>query len=81
MYIFDDKHTSSTAHYGAGNYVTNIENTTKADYETYLKQIEEQGFVKYADNGEGIDCAVFCSTYTKDNFVITASYYTRENKL
>ena len=71
---------SSTAHYGAGTYVTNIENTTKADYATYLKQLEEQGFVKYADNGEGIDNSVFCSTYTKDNFVVTASHYTRENK-
>ena len=71
---------SSTAHYGAGTYVTNIENTTKEDYESYLKQVEEKGFVKYADNGDGIDYAVFGSTYTKDNFVITVSYYTRENK-
>ncbi len=80
MYILGDKHMSTTAHYGSGTYVTNIENTTKAEYEAYLKQFEERGFVKYADNGEGLDYAVFCSTYIKDNFVITISHYTRENK-
>lgn len=80
MYILDDKQILSATHYGAGTYVTNIENTTQADYEVYLKQFEERGFIKYADNGEGLDHAVFCSTYIKDNFVITVSHYTRENK-
>lgn len=67
-------------HYGAGTYVTSVEDTTKTDYEAYLKLVEENGFVKYADNGEGLDKAVLCSTYTKDNFVLSISYYSREKK-
>ena len=68
-------------HYGAGTYVTYIEDTTKADYEAYLKKAEEKGFAKYTDNGEGLDNAVFCSTYTKDGLVLTVSYYSREKKI
>lgn len=73
--------TAKMDHYGAGSYVTTVENTTKADYEAYLKSVEESGFVKYADNREGLDNAVFCSTYTKDKFVLTVSYYSREKKI
>lgn len=67
-------------HYGAGTYVTCVEDTAKVDYEAYLKLVEESGFVKYADNGEGLDKAVLCSTYKKDHFVLTVSYYSREKK-
>lgn len=67
-------------HYGAGTYVTYVEDTTKEDYEAYLKLVEEGGFVKHSDNGEGLDYKVFCSTYTKDDFVLTVSYYSRERK-
>lgn len=67
-------------HYGAGTYVACIEDTTREDYEAYLRQAEGHGFVKYADNGEGLDNAVFCSTYTKDGLVLTVSYYSREKK-
>ena len=67
-------------HCGAGTYVTNMENTTKADYEAYLRQVEEHGFIKYADNEEGLDKAVLCSTYAKDHFVLNISYYSREKK-
>lgn len=68
-------------HCGAGAYITNVENTTKADYKAYLKQLEGNGFVKYADNGEGLDNAVLCSTYTKEHIVLHVAYYSRENKL
>jgi len=78
--MLDDKHTSSTEHYGAGTYVTCIEDTTKADYESYIKQFEDKGFVKFSDNGEGLDHAVYCSTYAKNNFVLTISYYSRQRK-
>ena len=67
-------------HYGAGTYVTYVEDTTKEDYEAYLRLVEESGFLKHSDNGEGLDNAVFCSTYTKDDIVLTVSYYTREKK-
>ena len=67
-------------HYGAGTYVTYVEDTTKKDYEDYLKLVEENCFVKHSDNGEGLDCKVFCSTYTKDDLVLTVSYYSLEKK-
>ena len=47
-------------HYGAGTYVTYVEDTTKEDYEAYLKLVEEGGCVKHSDNGEGLDYKVFC---------------------
>lgn len=72
--------TARMDHHGAGTYVTYVEDTTKEDYEAYLKLVEESGFVKHSDNGEGLDHKVFCSTYTKDNFVLTVSYYSLEKK-
>lgn len=72
--------TAKAEHYGAGSYVTTVENTSKADYEAYLNQVEACGFVKYADNGEGLDNAVFCSTYARDELVLTVAHYSRENK-
>ena len=67
-------------HYGAGTYVTYIEDTSKQQYNDYLQLVEESGFLKHSDNGEGLDNAVFCSSYTKDDMVLTVSYYAREQK-
>lgn len=67
-------------HYGAGTYVTYVEDTTKEDYEAYLRLVEESGFTKHSDNGEGLDNKVFCATYTKEDFVLTVSYYAMERK-
>lgn len=67
-------------HYGAGTYVTCVEDTTKEQYDEYLQLVEESGFTKHSDNGEGLDNAVFCSTYTKDDIVLSVSYYARERK-
>ena len=67
-------------HYGAGTYVTCVEDTTKEQYDEYLQLVEESGFTKHSDNGEGLDNAVFCSSYTKDDMVLTVSYYAREKK-
>jgi beta-phosphoglucomutase-like phosphatase (HAD superfamily) len=67
-------------HYGAGTYVTYVEDTAKEDYDAYLELVEESGFTKHSDNGEGLDNAVFCSTYTKDDMVLTVSYYSHERK-
>ncbi len=70
-----------TNHYGAGCYVTTVENATREDYEAHLKSAEERGFVKYADHGAGLDNAVFCSTYTRDFFVLTICYYSRTKQI
>ena len=67
-------------HCGAGTYVTYVEDTTKEQYDDYLHLVEKSGFLKHSDNGEGLDNAVFCSTYTKDDIVLTVSYYAREKK-
>ena len=67
-------------HCGAGTYVTYVEDTTKEQYDDYLHLVEKSGFLKQSDNGEGLDNAVFCSTYTKDDIVLTVSYYAREKK-
>lgn len=70
-----------TNHYGAGCYVTTVKNATKEDYEAQLKKAEEYGFVKYADNGAGLDQAVFCCTYVKDYFVLTICYYSYSKQI
>lgn len=71
---------TQSVHCGAGCYVTTMKCTTKVDYDEYLKKVEEIGFVKYADNGEGLDDAVYCSTYTRGDMVLTLGYYLREQK-
>ena len=67
-------------HYGSGTYVTCVENTTKEEYEEYLHLLEGAGFTKHSDNGEGLDYAVFCSTYTKQEIVLTVCCCAREKK-
>lgn len=60
-------------HYGAGNYVIE-KNETKSEYLAYLKEVEENGFTKYADNGEGLNKTVHNTVYVKDNLVLTITY-------
>lgn len=60
-------------HYGAGNYV--IEKSgTKSEYLDYLKTVEEAGFTKYADNGNGLNKTVFHAVYEKNTLVLTITY-------
>ena len=56
---------------GAGNYLIKVEGTKKSDYEAYLKTLEEAGFEKYVDNGEGLDGAVFNTIFKKGDVVLT----------
>lgn len=57
---------------GVANYTIDINNTSLEDYEAYLNLLEENDFIKYADNGaEGLVEAVYTATYTKDNLVVT----------
>lgn len=61
-------------HYGAGNYGFTREHTTKDDYEAYLKKLEQSGFVKYADNGAGLNGTVFEAVYEKENLVVHVTH-------
>ena len=60
--------------YGAGNFVVTVEHAQKADYDTYLDKLEWNGFIKYVDNGEGLYESVWCSTYIKENLVLTVTH-------
>ena len=71
---------AKTRHYGAGIYGTTIENTTKNNYDEYLKLLEEYSFVKYTDNGEGLGETVFSATYVRDNLVLGITYFALQNR-
>ena len=66
--------------YGAGNYVVEIDCTVKNEYLDYLKKLEENGFVKFAENEEGVDGVVFCANYEKDNLYVTVTYVANMKK-
>ena len=48
---------------------------------SYLKSLEENGFQKHSDNGEGVDTSVFTSSYTKGDSIVTISYLARKDKI
>lgn len=69
-------------HYrGAGNYVTTYEDVSKKDYFAYCTLLEEHGFVKYAENSEGIGGTVFSATFVKEELVLTVTCYARTNMI
>ena len=68
-------------HYGAGNYVVQVDYASKEDYKTYLELLESQDFVKYVENEEGINGEVFCVNYTKENLVVTVTYLEKLSKM
>ena len=66
---------------GAGNYLITFEGTTKEAYDMYLEELQKAGFVKYVDNGDGLDGVVFSATYilhgnayTWSQLVVTITY-------
>ena len=65
-------------HYGATNFVVKFEKTSLVDYKAYLNKIENYGFIKYVDNGDGLDYAVYTATYVKDNLVLTVLHVERK---
>ena len=66
--------------YGAGNYVTLVENTTKDEYDAYLARLKEAGFARYADNGDGLGGAVFSTTLLKGNAVLTVTHVLKRKR-
>lgn len=72
--------TSTADDYGDGNYVIQVNKTTKSDYDAYLALLEKEGFTKYVDNGEGFDGTVFTATYTKDDLVVNVLQLDKNGK-
>ena len=60
--------------YGDDTWIIDVNGTTLTDYQEYLLKLEENGFSKHVDNGEsGLDEAVYSTTYTKGNMVLTVT--------
>lgn len=52
--------------------------TSLEEYKNYLTLLEEEGFKKYADNGEeGIEGHVYTAHYRTDELLVVATYYTQ----
>ena len=66
----------NAADYGNENYLIDVDGTMAEEYQAYLLLLEENGFKKHVDNGEGLDNgAVLSATYTNDqNLVVTVTY-------
>ncbi|MBQ7247277.1 MAG: hypothetical protein IJS22_04210 [Lachnospiraceae bacterium] len=63
---------------GAGNTLLWIHNISYNDYTAYLKLLEKNGYVKFADNGEGgLEGYVYMAHYQKDDLTFTVTYYMR----
>ena len=73
--------TVTLEHCGDGNYLSVYEDIKKEDYVTYLAILEEAGYIKYADNGEGLGGAVFTATYIKHKWQITVTYIHKQKKM
>ena len=61
--------------YGNENYLIDVNGTTVDDYKDYLVLLEENGYKKHVDNGEGLDNgAVLTATYVnEENLVVTVT--------
>ena len=62
---------------GSNNYVVEIKETSKKDYENYLADLADCGFEKFADNGEGLDNAVFNTTLVRGEEILIVTYLGR----
>lgn len=61
-------------HRGDGTYMITAKGSDMERYQDYLQVLEGAGFVKYADNGDGLGGTVFSATYTREDKVITVCY-------
>lgn len=65
---------------GAGNYMVELDCTLKEDYIDYLNKLSKYGFKKFAENEEGINKAVYCANYVKDDLSVTVIYIEKFRK-
>ena len=67
--------------FGNQNYVLNVDNTTKLQYEDYIHVLINDGFVKHSDNGpEGMEGLIHTTNLMKDNITLTVSYLAEHAK-
>ena len=66
---------------GGNNYIIHKQEQNREDYLQYLNSLEEKGFVKYADNGDGFGGTVFSSTYIKEELAVHVTYFSREKRM
>jgi beta-lactamase superfamily II metal-dependent hydrolase len=66
---------------GDGNYVIAHDEVTKEEYKKYLYSLEENGFEKIVDNGNGLAGVVFTGTYRKGKWALTVIYVERQKKM
>lgn len=52
-----------------------IEGTSKSDFDAYLSLLEEEGFTKCGDNGEGFGETVYGATYQKEELVLNVAHF------
>lgn len=69
-----------TVHYGAGNYVTLVEHTTKAEYDAYLAELTQAGYAVFVSNKDSLDGVVLSTTLVKDNTVLTVTHILRRKR-
>ncbi len=62
---------------GGGNFMIWAKHTTKSEYDNYLTLLEENGFKKHVDNGEGVEGYVYTSHYLKEDLLVVVSYFTK----
>lgn len=66
---------------GGSNYIIHKYEKSKEDYLQYLISLENDGFAKYADNGEGFGGTVFSSTYIKEELAVHVTYFLCEKRM
>lgn len=67
---------------GEGNYMIDVNGVKQDAYASYLSLLQDQGYELIVDNGEdGIDGAVFTSTFQKDSVSVTVSYQKKTDKV
>ncbi len=67
--------------FGDGTYVSQFLGATVEDYLQYLSALEQEGFEKYSDNGDGIGGTVFTATYTKTLWQVTVLFLAKSGKI
>lgn len=79
--IVEDTKIGKALDYGGDVYQISVDGTELADYEAYLTTLEGCGFKKHVDNGEeGLDGAIYSTTFTKDELMVTVIHAVKINK-
>lgn len=79
--ITENSQMGDAVDYGDDVWIICMDETTLAEYQAYLSTVEQAGFAKHVDNGEtGLDDAVYTTTFTKDNKILTVTHVVKQSK-